>query len=162
MKYNAAYKKLIDEKNRISPKAIERGRFYLVKEYEYIDGHKGTFNDTSAPVIFVLYISIPKDVVHAIKVSNIAPNQIKKFFGNIYNEEDKEIEITGTSRKLYSNILSKIPTLTNESYRTYKLSGLKRILHLSMEEEKLIPKSKLNEIKRRERAEKLKEQKIKK
>ena len=45
-----------------------------------MDGHKGKYNETTAPIIFTLYVSRALDVVHAIKVTNIRPDLIKKFF----------------------------------------------------------------------------------
>ena len=39
--YNPIYRKFIDDKNVVAGNKITRGKFYLVKEYVYVDGDKG-------------------------------------------------------------------------------------------------------------------------
>ena len=37
MNYNPIYRKSIDDKNIVVPTRMTRGRFYLIKEYDYVD-----------------------------------------------------------------------------------------------------------------------------
>ena len=64
-----------------------RAKFYLIKEYEYVDGTKGRYTEATAPIIFTLFVSRAKNIVHAVKVTDIRPDLIKKFFGKFVNEE---------------------------------------------------------------------------
>jgi len=79
--YNPIYRKFVDDKNVIAANKMTRGKFYLIKEYEYIDGEKTRFTETTGPIVFTLFVSKTKDIIHCIKVSNINPNAIKRFFG---------------------------------------------------------------------------------
>lgn len=140
--YNPIYRKFIDDKHVVSASKMTKGRFYLIKEYEYIDGTKGKYTETNAPIIYTLFASTSKDIVHAVKVSNVNPNVIKRFFGKFVNEDTEMLEMKGGSKKFYSAIVSKVPVVTNDSYRTYKMSGLGKVIELDMDVNELTPKSK--------------------
>jgi hypothetical protein len=140
--YNPIYRKFIDDKNIITANKMARGRFYLIKEYEYVDGEKGKFNETTAPIIFTLFVSKAKDVVHCVKVSGVNPNVIKRFFSKFVNEETERLELKGNSKSIYSKIVSKVPVVSNDAYRTYKLSGITKVIELDMDVNELTPKSK--------------------
>jgi hypothetical protein len=139
-KFNPIYRKFIDDRNYVTPKQMTRGRFYLIKDYEYVDGTKGKFTESNAPIIYTLFVSTSKDIVHAVKVSNVNPTIIKRFFGKFVNEETEMLEMKGGSMKFYETVVSKVPVVSNDSYRTYKLSGLTKIIELSMDVNELTPK----------------------
>jgi hypothetical protein len=139
-KYNPLYRKFIDDRNQVTAKQMTRGRFYLIKDYQYVDGTKGKFTESNAPIIYTLFVSTSKDIVHCVKVSNVNPTIIKRFFGKFVNEETEMLEMKGGSMKFYENVVSKVPVVSNDSYRTYKLSGLTKIIELSMDVNELTPK----------------------
>jgi hypothetical protein len=99
--YNPIYRKFIDDKKFISPLKMVRAKFYLIKEYEYVDGTKGRFTETTAPIIYTLFVSRAKDIVHAVKVSGINPNLIKRFFGKFVNEDEEKLQMKGGANKFY-------------------------------------------------------------
>ncbi len=138
--YNPIYRRYIDGKNKIVPTNMVRSRFYLIKEYEYVDGTKGKYTESDAPIIFTLFVSKIKDVVHAVKVSNVRPDLIKKFFGKFVNEEEESLQMKGGAKAFYEKVVSKVPIITNDSYRTYKLSGLGNVVELNMDVNELTPK----------------------
>ena len=140
--YNPIYRKFIDDKKIISGAKMTRGRFYLIKEYEYVDGAKGRYTETTGPIIYTLYVSQGKDVLHCVKVSNVNPNVIKRFFGKFINEDTEKLQMRGGAKDFYSKIVSKVPVITNDAYRTYNISGLKKVLELTMDVNELTPKSK--------------------
>jgi hypothetical protein len=119
-----------------------RASFYLVKEYQYVDGTKGRFNETTAPIIYTLFVSKAKDIVHCVKVSNIRPELIKRFFGKFVNEETEELKMKCGAKAFYQKVVSTVPIVTNEAYRTYKLSGLSKVIELNMDVDKLTPSTK--------------------
>ena len=137
--YNPIYRKFIDDKNTITPTQMVRAKFYLIKGYEYVDGTKGRYSETTAPIIYTLFVSKSKDIVHCIKVSNIRPDLIKRFFGKFVNEENESLEMKGGAKAFYQKVVSKVPIITNDEYRTYKLSGLSKIVELNMDVDKLTP-----------------------
>ena len=139
--YNPIYRKFIDSRNFISPLKMVRAKFYLIKEYEYVDGTKGRFTETTAPIIYTLFVSKSKDIVHAVKVSNISPQLIKKFFGKFVNEDEEKLQMKGGAKKFYSSVVSKVPIITNEAYRTYKISGFGKVIELNMDVNELTPKN---------------------
>jgi hypothetical protein len=99
MNYNPIYRKSIDDKNIVVPTRMTRGRFYLIKEYIYVDGVKGRFTETTAPIIYTLFVSQAKDIIHCVKVSNVNPNLIKKFFGKFVNEDTEKLQMRGGAKK---------------------------------------------------------------
>ena len=139
--YNPIYRKSIDDKNIIPAPKMTRGNFYLIKEYTYVDGTKGRFTETTAPIIYTLYVSLAKDIIHCVKVSNVNPNLIKKFFGKFVNEETERLQMRGGAKDFYSKVVSKVPVITNDAYRTYTISGLSKVLQLSMDVNEITPKS---------------------
>lgn len=141
--YNPIYRKYINETKAVSPAKMTRANFYQIKQYEYVDGTKGSYSDARAPIIYTLFVSKSKDIVHAIKVSNVNPLLIKKFFGKFVNEDTHEIEMKGGAKKYYKLAVSKVPFIKDGAYRTYKLSGFGRILKLDMDVDKLTPANKL-------------------
>lgn len=140
--FNPLYRKFIDDKNAIVPAQMTRANFYLIKEYEYVDGTKGKYSEISAPIIYTLFVSKVKDVVHAVKVSNINPELIKRFFGKFVNENTEKLEMKGGAKAFYQKVVMKVPIITNEAYRTYKLSGLGRVIELNMDINSLTPRHK--------------------
>jgi len=141
MNYNPIYRKFIDDRNQITPAKMTRGNFYLIKKYEYIDGTKGRFTETTAPIIFTLFVSKAKDIIHCVKVSDVNPNLIKRFFGKFVNEDTESLQMRGSAKNFYSKVVSKVPIITNEAYRTYKMSGLQHVIELSMDVNEITPKS---------------------
>ena len=127
-KYSPIYRKYIDDKNIVMPNQMVKAKFYLIKEYEYVDGTKGRYTEATAPIIFTLFVSRAKNIVHAVKVTDVRPDLIKKFFGKFVNEETELLEVEGSSKKLYQSIVKKVPIINDNAYRTYKLSGFGRIL----------------------------------
>jgi len=140
--YNPIYRKFVDEKKVILGNKMTRGRFYLIKEYHYADGTKGRFTETTGGIIFTLYVSQAKDIVHCVKVSNVNPNTIKRFFGKFINEDTEQLQMRGSAKNIYNQIVSKVPIITNAAYRTYKMSGLVKVLELAMDVNEITPKSK--------------------
>jgi hypothetical protein len=141
MNYNPIYRKFIDDRNQITANKMNRGKFYLIKEYVYVDGVKGRFTETTAPIIFTLFVSQPKDIIHCVKVSNVNPNLIKKFFGKFVNEDTEKLQMRGGAKKIYEQVVSKVPIITNDAYRTYKISGLTKVISLDMDVNELTPKN---------------------
>lgn len=138
--YNHIYRKYIDKGDKsVTPSRMRRGKFYMIMQYEYVDGTKGSYSLGDGPIIYTLFISKAKDIVHAIKVSNVNPTLIKRFFGKFTNEEHDELKMKGGAKKFYESFVSKVPIITNDSYRTYKISGFGRITELQMDIEKLTP-----------------------
>jgi len=140
--FNPIYRKFIDDRNAISSNKMSRGKFYLIKEYEYVDGEKGRFSETTAPIVFTLFVSKSKDIIHCIKVSNINPNVIKRFFGKFVNEDTEKLQMRGNAKQIYSKTISKMPMVTDDSYRTYKISGLRKVIELNMDVNQITPKNK--------------------
>jgi hypothetical protein len=140
--FNPIYKKFINDKNFVAPVEMVRAKFYQIKQYTYVDGQNGRFNETDAPIIYTLFVSKQKDVVHCVKVSNIKPYHVKRFFSKFVNEDTDMLEMRGNSKKYYSSVISKIPMITEEAYRTYKLSNIRKVIELDMEINEMLPKSK--------------------
>jgi hypothetical protein len=140
--YNIAYKKMIEDQSNINKYDMVRGKFYLIKEYKYVDGTIEKYTPNNAPIIFTLFCSKPKDIIHAVKVSDVRPEIIKKFFGKFVNEDTHKIEMKGGAKQIYSKIVGRIPVITDDAYRTYIWQNIKKVALLDMEVKKLTPKEK--------------------
>jgi len=140
--YNPIYRKFIDDKNSITPNKMTRGNFYLIKEYTYADGTKEKYTETTAPIIFTLFVSASKDIIHCVKVSNVNPATIKRFFGKFINEKTERLQMKGASKDIYSKIVSKVPIITEDAYRTYNMTGINKVIKLTMDVNELTPKNK--------------------
>lgn len=139
--FNPLYRKFIDDKMTISPAKMTRGNFYLIKEYTYVDGTKGKFTETTGPIVYTLFVSQAKDIIHCVKVSTINPEVIKKFFGKFVNEKTELLQMRGGAKDFYSKVVSKVPIVTNDAYRTYNISGLGKVLKLSMDVNSITPRT---------------------
>ena len=139
--YNPLYRRFVDGRNQINPNQMVRAKFYLIKQYEYVDGTKGSFTETTAPIIYTLFVSKAKDIVHCVKVSNVNPELIKRFFGKFINEETEKLQMKGGAKAFYEKVVMKVPIITNDAYRTYLISGLGKVLKLSMDVNEITPKN---------------------
>ena len=140
--YNPIYRRYIDESKTTTPAKMLRGKFYLIKQYEYVDGTKGNYTPNTSPIIYTLFTSKAKDIVHAIKVSNIHPQLIKRFFGKFVDVDEQKLKMKGGAQAFYEGVVSKVKIVKNDAYRTYKMSGLKKVIELNMDVNQLTPKSK--------------------
>ena len=139
--FNPIYSKYIDDKNIVKAERMMRGKFYLIKEYNRADGTKKKYTQTTAPIIFVLYTSKAKDIIHAVKISNINPNIVRNFFGKFVNKETEKIQMRGNAKQIYEKVTSKVPAVTNDAYRTYNMSGITKVIELTMDVNELTPRS---------------------
>jgi hypothetical protein len=141
--YNPRYRPLINQRKYISPMQMEKNKFYLLKEYVYSDGEQKKYNDLVAPILYTLWVSKPKDIVHCVKVTDVRPMLVQKFFGKLFNSETQELELKKRPNIIYETVVKKVPIVLNKGYRTYKLSGINRVMYLDMDIEPLVPKNKL-------------------
>lgn len=136
--FDAIYKNIINNKKQVKANELSKGKIYMLKEYIKADGSKRNYSETSAPLIFVLYKSSEKDIVHAVKISDVSPNKIGKFFQNFVDKETEKFKIKGDSKKVYKTVISKMPEITNDAYRTYNISGIRKIFELIISIDELL------------------------
>ena len=127
-------------------KNLERGGFYQLVEYDYIEEEDSkTWSASKAPIIYILYVSGKKDVVHCIKLSDINPLTVKRLFGKLVDEADKELDMGKNAKSFYDSKLKSMKFFSKNFYRTYKISGIRRIVELDMDITKLVPLSKMKD-----------------
>jgi hypothetical protein len=147
--YSKIYQKYAVDKTRISNpvRKMQRGGFYQLLEYDYVnDEDSKTWSATSAPIIYVLYINAKDDDVHAIKLSEINPITVKQLFGKMLDIEDEEIDLGKNPKTFYESKLKNMPFFNKNFYRTYKLSGIRKLLELNMDTTKLVSIAKAKQI----------------
>jgi hypothetical protein len=49
------------------------------------------------------------------------------------NFDTREIELAGTAKKTYQSVVSKFPGINEGAYRTYKLSGINKVVEVNMD-----------------------------
>ena len=140
--YFSTYKKYIDSKQKISPAKMVAGTFYIVKEYTYVYGNSISYKASDTPIIFTLFVSKSKDIVHAVKVSTINPKLVKKFFDKMVDKDSELIEMKGGAKGYFDKYVKKVPIVSRDSYRTYKLSGLDAVFELSVDVNEMTSKNK--------------------
>jgi hypothetical protein len=143
-KNNIKYNKFVLDKKRVKSPSTDmvRAKFYRIRKYQDVDGKETTYSDILAPIIFTLYVSKKKDIVHAVKISEIKPEKVKRFFAKFVNSKTDLIEVKGDSRAIYNKKVVHSPEVSKNGYRTYKLSGIKQIFELDMDETELTPVNK--------------------
>lgn len=149
--YSKVYQRYVTGKKKVSSpsKSLERGGFYQLVEYDYIDDEDSkAWSVSTAPVIYVLYVSSKKDIVHCIKISDINPLTVKRLFGKLVDDADSELDLGKSPKSFYQNKLKGMKFFSKNFYRTYKLSGIRRIVELDMDTTKLVPLSKMKEIRK--------------
>jgi len=139
MSFYLRYKKLIEESKVITSTQMQKMRYYAIKEYVDVDGIEHIYKPNDMPIVFVLWVSRPKDVIHCFKVTEIHPRFTQRFMGRLVNKKTEELPIKENPRVLYKNKVKKMGIIKNEAYRTYKLSGIKRVMLLDMDLEELVP-----------------------
>jgi hypothetical protein len=149
--YAKVYQRYVKSKSKITDPSrnLERGGFYQLVEYDYVEEEDSkTWSVGRAPIIYVLYVSGKNDVVHCIKLSDINPLTVKRLFGKLVDEADEELDMGKNAKAFYKNKLKSMKFFSNNFYRTYKLSGIRRIIELEMDTTKLVPLSKLKEVRK--------------
>jgi hypothetical protein len=148
--YSKIYQRYVKSKTRVSDalRTMERGNFYQLLEYDYIDVEDSkTWSASTAPIIYVLYVSAKDDLVHAIKLSDINPVTVKRLFGKLVDEADGELDLGKKASSAYENKIKNMKFFSKNFYRTYKLSGIRRLSSLDMDIANLVPKAKLKNVK---------------
>ena len=138
--FNTMYLNEVLESHRVPAATMVKGKFYSLLHYVTVKGEKKAAAKRDSAIIFTLFVSKSKDIVHCIKVSNVSPSLIKRFFGKLVNLDTREIELSGTAKKTYQSVVSKFPGIQEGAYRTYKLSGLGKIIELDMDINSLTPR----------------------
>jgi len=148
--YSKVYQRYVKSKKRVADalRTMERGNFYQLLEYDYVDVEDSkTWSSSTAPIIFVLYVSSKDDLVHAIKLSDINPLTVKRLFGKLVDEADGELDLGRKASSAYENKIKNMKFFSKNFYRTYKLSGMRRLLSLDMDITNLVPKHKTKYVK---------------
>jgi hypothetical protein len=148
--YSKIYQRYVKSKTRVSDalRTMERGNFYQLLEYDYVDVEDSkTWSASTAPIIYVLYVSAKDDLVHAIKLSDINPVTVKRLFGKLVDEADGELDLGKKASSAYENKIKNMKFFSKNFYRTYKLSGIRRLSSLDMDIANLVPKAKLKNVK---------------
>jgi hypothetical protein len=143
--YTKVYQRYVKGRKRMGDplKNLERGGFYQLVEYDYVDEEDSkTWSATTSPIIYILYVSGKEDLVHCIKVSSINPQTVKRLFTQLIDEKDGELDLGKNPKAFYDNKMKHMKFFAKNFYRTYKTSHIRRFIKLDMDVEYLIPKSK--------------------
>jgi hypothetical protein len=130
--FNIAYLNEVLSDKRVPATNMVKGKFYSLLNYVTVKGEKQVTAKRDSAIIFTLFVSKSKDIVHCIKVSNVSPSLIKRFFKRLVNLDTREIELSGTARRTYQTVVSKFPGIQDGAYRTYKLTGIKNVHEMEM------------------------------
>jgi hypothetical protein len=131
--YNVMYVKHILGETRVPALSMVKSKFYSMQGYVDVGGNKNVSAKNDSALIFTLFVSRSKDIVHCIKISEVNPSILKRFFKRLTNLDTREIELSGTAKKTYQSVVSKFPGIQEGAYRTYKISGIKKIFEIDMD-----------------------------
>ena len=131
--YNIMYVKHILGEKRVPAVSMVKSKFYSIQAYTDVSGNKNTDSKRDSALIFSLFVSKTKDVVHCIKISEVNPTILKRFFKRLTNLDTREIELSGTAKKTYQSVVSKFPGIQEGAYRTYKMSGINKVVEVDMD-----------------------------
>jgi len=74
------YVKHILGEKRVPAVSMVKSKFYSIQAYTDVSGNKNTDSKRDSALIFSLFVSKTKDVVHCIKISEVNPTILKRFF----------------------------------------------------------------------------------
>ena len=131
--FNITYLNEVLNSKRVPSATMVKGKFYSLLHYVTVKGEKHVTSKRDSSLIFTLFVSKSKDIVHCIKVSNVSPSILKRFFKRLTNLDTREIELSGTARRTYQTVVSKFPGIQDGAYRTYKLTGIKNVQEMNMQ-----------------------------
>jgi hypothetical protein len=131
--FNVMYVKHILGEQKVPAASMVKSKFYSIQSYVSVDDEKQVAGKRDAPVVFTLFVSKSKDIVHCIKITEVNPTILKRFFKRLTNLDTREIELSGTAKKTYQSVVSKFPGIQEGAYRTYKLSGIKKVVEIDMD-----------------------------
>jgi hypothetical protein len=131
--FNSMYVKHILGEKRVPAVSMVKSKFYSIQAYTTVAGIKDADSKADSALIFSLFVSKSKDIVHCIKISAVNPSILKRFFKRLTNLDTREIELAGTARKTYQSVVSKFPGIQEGAYRTYKISGIKKVVEIDMD-----------------------------
>ena len=130
--YTNQYVRFITDSKGIPANTMVKSKFYQITQYLTVDGVMESFGHASAPILFTLFVSKAKDIVHCIKLGEISPSTLKRLMSKLNNEKTGLIELKGAAKKTYTEKISSFHGIKDHAYRTYKLSGLKKVTELEM------------------------------
>jgi hypothetical protein len=130
--YTNQYRRFVTETTNIAANQMVKSTFYQVKQYLTVDGVMESYSAATAPIIFTIFVSKAKDIVHCIKLGEINPSILKRLMAKLSNEKSGLIELKGGAKRTYSEKISSFSGIKENAYRTYKLSGLKKVSELEM------------------------------
>lgn len=130
--YTSQYRRFIKDNTNIPANRMVKSTFYQVKQYLTVDGEMESFSSATAPIIFTIFVSKSKDIVHCIKLGEINPSILKRLLAKLSNEKSGLIELKGGAKKTYNEKISPFSGIKENAYRTYKLTGLKKVSELNM------------------------------
>jgi hypothetical protein len=148
--YSKIYQRYVKSKTKVTDplRTLERGHFYQLVEYDYVNVEDSkTWSIGNAPIIYVLYVSSKENLVHAIKLSDISPLTVKRLFGKLVDEADSQLDVGRSAKAVYENKIRRMKFFTKNFYRTYQLSGIRRLIALDMDVTKLVSNSKAKYVK---------------
>ena len=130
--YTNQYVRFITNSKGVPANTMVKSTFYQITQYLTVDGKMESFGSTSAPLIFTLFVSKNKDIVHCLKLGEVSPSILKRLMAKLNNDKTGLIELKGAAKRVYSEKIAAFSGIKDNAYRTYKLSGLKKVSELEM------------------------------
>ena len=142
---------------------IKNGGFYRLYGYDYVDGTKKAYGASQTPLLLVLGFNRGDKLMHCIKLNSIPLRVFSQLMQKIqdplyvvsllqdiqdtntlisekneYDKNAKPIKIDATGQAFYQKqVKNNVLLKTYDCYRTYKITGLKRVGEIYFNVEKL-------------------------
>ena len=130
-----AYKKVIENENRIGKSNIRLRNLYKISQYKYADGKSRNLADGNAAYVFIF--GKVGNVIHGVKLNSVRPVDFLSFLLKLKDKRkgtDDYLHLDEILRTFGSikdddgagvyNILKTSPKVYKGNYRTYKLNSL--------------------------------------
>jgi hypothetical protein len=143
-----AYKKLIENENRIGKSNIRLRNLYKISQYKYADGKSRNLADGKAAYVFIF--GSVGDTIHGVKLNSVHPRDFMGFLSKLKDKNaniDDSLHLDEILKNFGSiksddgtqvyKLLKSSPKVYSKNYRTYKLNSLTYISEVFLQKEVL-------------------------
>ena len=143
-----AYKKIIENENRVGKSNIRLRNLYKISQYKYADGKSKNLAGGNASYVFIF--GAVANQLHGVKLNSVHPREFLSFLSKLKDKRksiDDALHLdevlknfgnikTDDGKQVY-NLLKSSPKVYSKNYRTYTLDSITYISEVFLQKDVL-------------------------